>query len=211
MDHTPTHLFTHSTIGANQIRLLKPVPGAGSTDLRFTLSCFTRERVPPYTAVSYAWGTEKPTEVIHLNGQRFHVRLNLWSCLYYLSWYASTAQWSHIWADAICIDQANASEKGAQVRRMSDTYRNAKCVFVWLGLVPAAEQYRSSWPEPIRTLDREDFSWDEIKTDLAQRPYWCRLWVIQEFLTGRELRLYCSGNLIDWLDFKDTLQSSKSS
>jgi len=30
-------------------------------------------------------------------------------------------------------------------------------------------------------------------------------WVIQEFLLGRDVQLYCSGNRIDWLLFQDIL------
>jgi hypothetical protein len=39
-----------------------------------------------------------------------------------------------IWADAVCINQADDEEKSWQVRMMGDVYRNADRVLIWLGL-----------------------------------------------------------------------------
>jgi len=161
--------FTYSSLGSNELRLLRTIPGADDRDLRFDVP---RDTAPLYTAVSYTWGDDKPTEVVHLNGQIFHIRLNLWSCLYYLNLYARHEVWKHIWVDAICINQANDSKRNAQVRLMDKTYSNAACVSVWLGLVPAAEKYMTIWPEPINTFDDEGFDWAESIVNLANRPYW---------------------------------------
>lgn len=38
-----------------------------------------------------------------------------------------------MWADAICINQDNNTEKGHQVKRMGKVYENAKEVLAWLG------------------------------------------------------------------------------
>lgn len=38
-----------------------------------------------------------------------------------------------LWADTICIDQGNLSEKRFQVQQMAYVYRNAERVLVWLG------------------------------------------------------------------------------
>ncbi|KAH8674180.1 hypothetical protein BX600DRAFT_226847 [Xylariales sp. PMI_506] len=40
-------------------------------------------------------------------------------------------------------------------------------------------------------------------TDLANRPYWTRFWVLQEFLLGRDVLTHCSNNILDWQDFQD--------
>jgi hypothetical protein len=42
--------------------------------------------------------------------------------------------------------------------------------------------------------------------DLANRPYLSRFWVIQEFLLGGNVEIYCSGNRVDWSRFKDLLE-----
>jgi hypothetical protein len=201
--------FKHSSLGSNELRLLSAVSGANDRDLCFMVSQFPRDKAPPYTAVSYTWGDDKPTEVISLNGRVFHIRLNLWSCLYYLSLYTRHTVWKHLWVDAICINQTNDSERNAQVRLMDKTYSNAACVSVWLGLVPVPEhcmtQYMTFGPERIKTLDIDGFDWADSIVNLANRPYWSRFWVIQEFLLGQNVELFCSGNLIDWQHFQELL------
>ncbi|OAG15396.1 hypothetical protein CC77DRAFT_946771, partial [Alternaria alternata] len=144
------------------------------------MSRFAQNSAPRYTAVSYTWGNETPSEHIFINGQPFPVRLNLWSCLHYLA-QDKTAGWTHLWVDAICIDQMNNAERTAQVRRMDTIYRNASAVSVWLGLPPSVEQDRS-WHEPIRTFEVSDFDFHDQMSHLANHSYWTRFWVIQEFL-----------------------------
>lgn len=79
---------------------------------------------------------------------------------------------------------------------------------MWLGQVPVSgeEQWRSNTDEPIRTLDVESFEWMDCMSDLANLPYWSRFWVIQEFLLGGDVQIYCSGNQIDWLGFQELLE-----
>ncbi|KAI9712822.1 MAG: hypothetical protein M1820_001444 [Bogoriella megaspora] len=167
---------------------------------------FSRDDAPAYAAVSYMWGEGDPTEVVYLNGRIFYVRTNLWSCLHYLGRYACRPDWpKYIWVDAICIDQTNIPERNEQVRFMDQIYKNAECVSVWLGLPPAADQYESFWPEPTKTFDYDNFFWSDHISELANRPYWCRIWVIQEFLLGRDVFLFCGENCIDWITFKSYL------
>jgi hypothetical protein len=200
--------FTHANIRENELRLLRPISTTHER-LGFQLLNFQRQYLPPYTAVSYTWGSEKPTEIIYLNGALFNVTPNLWSCLYYLSLGQRHQDWDYLWADAICIDQSNDVERNAQVRRMDATYRDAACVSVWLGLIPLPDMYGTSfqqWNEPIKTLDSDDFDFSDAMADLAHRPYWSRFWVIQEFLLCRNVNLYCSGHRIDWLFFQELLE-----
>lgn len=197
--------FLHSKLSANELRLLTPSTRPNGQGLFFSVLQFPRDKAPLYTAVSYTWGEGEPSEVVHLNGKIFYARTNLWSCLHYLGLYAYHSDWKYIWVDAICINQTNNTERNEQVRLMDQTYRNAACVSVWLGLSPAAKQYQSFRPEIIKTFDDEGFSWLESITDLANRPYWCRFWVIQEFLLGQDIYLFCGGNRIDWMTFKDNL------
>jgi hypothetical protein len=195
-------------LDSNQLRLLKPVPKANKRVLEFEILQVPRGVAPLYTAVSYTWGDARPSEVILLNGQIFHISVTLWSCLYYLCLHEKLAGWTHIWVDAICINQDSLAEKSAQVRLMDETYQRAVCVSVWLGLVPVPgeEQWRLNTYEPIRTLDMESFEWADHMSDLANRPYWSRFWVIQEFLLGGNVEIYCSGNQVNWLDFRQLLE-----
>lgn len=195
-----------SSLVSNELRLLQPV------SINHSMLCFKTRRVQraskiPYTAVSYTWGDEVASEVIYLDNRRFLVRPNLWSCLYYLAKAAEKASWKYLWVDAICINQANDSERTSQVSLMDQTYRDAVCVSVWLGLVPMSEDIIPYIPmhTPIKTLESDGFDWTDSIVDLSNHPYWSRVWVIQEFLLGRNVELYCSNNRIGWLDFQEIL------
>ncbi|KAK4122980.1 heterokaryon incompatibility, partial [Parathielavia appendiculata] len=142
----------------------------------------------PYTAVSYVWGNDEALEHIILNGRRFRVRSNLWSCLY------CEPGRRYLWVDAICIDQSNHAERNVQVRRMDQTYRDAACVSVWLGLPTIPRDIMMLHPDPplAKTNEIESFEWCDAIADLANRPYWSRFWVVQEFLLAQQVVLYCS-------------------
>ncbi|KAE9379669.1 heterokaryon incompatibility, partial [Stipitochalara longipes BDJ] len=139
---------------------------------------------PIYTAVSYTWGNADASEVIYLDNRRFYVRPNLWSCLYYMAQAARNAAWNYLWVDAICINQTNDAERSSQVRLMDQTYRDAVCVSVWLGLVTLPTDTMPYIPTqiPAKTLESDRFDWIDSIVDLSNRPYWSRVWVIQEFL-----------------------------
>lgn len=197
--------FPYKKLSSKEFRLLRPVL-ASPREISFIVEQVPRQHAPSYTAVSYTWGIDNPTETIQLNGRPFRVRPNLWSCLYYLILEAKKGnRWTHLWVDAICIDQTNDQERNAQVRLMDEIYRNASCVSVWLGLAPAADEYMHNRHGPIKIFDQEPFDWDEEMARLASRPYWSRFWVIQEFLLGEQVELYCSGNRIEWSLFQDIL------
>ena len=115
-------------LGSHEIRLLRPVT-INERVLSFTVRETIREAAPSYTAVSYTWGEGPPSEVIHLDGQRFRVRKNLWSCLDHLR-HDSAATGDLLWVDAICINQANDNERNSQVLLMDQAYRDAASVLV---------------------------------------------------------------------------------
>ncbi|KAI1321274.1 heterokaryon incompatibility protein-domain-containing protein [Xylariaceae sp. FL0255] len=85
---------------------------------------------PVYEALSYCWGNALDTVIISCNGQPFSVTRNLESALRHLR-----QKEGHrvIWADAICIDQANLVERACQVNLMREIYQTASRALVWLG------------------------------------------------------------------------------
>jgi hypothetical protein len=185
--------FEYSTLKTDELRLLRPVPGVDDQDIRFEISDFPRHDTPPYTAVSYTWGEGELTETVQLNERLFSVCPNLWSCLYFLRfrtgrggrWNESIEKenlpcWQYIWVDAICIDQTNDSERSAQARLMDRTYRNAATVSIWLGLARApADMGSHPDAKDMKMFDDQGRDWCECSiTDLANRSYWSRVWII---------------------------------
>jgi hypothetical protein len=195
-----------STAGPDDLRLLFP-SAISPRVLHFTIVKAPRTAAPRYIAVSYTWGDTAASEFIFLNDQRFPVRPNLWSALYYLGQHARRSG-KYLWVDAICIDQNCAAERNAQARRMDDTYKRAAQVSVWLGL-PSIQNYITI-PDsllPIKTVEISDFDWFENAEDLSNRPYWSRVWVIQEFLLGQRVIMHSGNAEISSDDFQELLCS----
>ncbi|KAG6022483.1 hypothetical protein E4U41_002246 [Claviceps citrina] len=132
-----------------------------------------------------------------------------------------------IWADAICINQINSStnaEKGQQIQLMPDIYRTAACVQAYLGdesgNVPAALQLLSSMADYSEHLDDIAHADGEVGLELAFRnglvlpppddarwlalraffcrPWFRRVWVIQEFVYATDVRVLCGDLELDW-------------
>lgn len=97
---------------------------------------------PSYDALSYAWQSddaEAPPLRIRCNGHDMLIRSNLWQALRRLRGVEGQKP-RVIWADAMCINQANMAERNHQVRQMSLIYREAEEVIIWLGEEPKAEE-----------------------------------------------------------------------
>lgn len=85
-----------------------------------------------YVCLSYVWGPTDSTQWIMIGESLFEVRQNLWDFLNsarQLQRHAS--MW--FWIDALCINQADVSERNHQVQQMAQTYENAQEVVSWLG------------------------------------------------------------------------------
>ncbi len=88
------------------------------------------EPEPEYVALSYVWGDPKMQTTIYIDEQPMKATVNLEAALRDLRF---SNMHCLIWADAICIDQANVAERSAQVQMMADIYRRATRVCIWLG------------------------------------------------------------------------------
>lgn len=184
------------------------------TGLSFIAQQFPLNSTPPYTAISYVWGLEAASQTIRLDGFDFAVRQNLWSCLYYLLRLRATpyhhVQWEFIWADAICINQSDGREKSEQVSAMDKVFSTAVEVTAWLGLqrLPQYIQWRE---QAAKTTDVEDWIFSENIEDIAKRPFWSRMWIVQELLLAKEIRLYVSGASFDFNDLAHHVTNNQTS
>lgn len=115
--------------------------------------------------------------------------------MFYLTKYATISHWKHIWVDAICINQDNIPERNSQIAQMREVYLSAYTVSVWLELI--YEPKTIPWHEEVITIDVENWDWCDQMYDLANRAYWSRVWVVQEFLLARSIDYYCSGVRVD--------------
>jgi hypothetical protein len=186
----------------NEIRLLRL---RKRTSYLGQISCeafhTSLDNPPAYKALSYAWGApEDLSYPIRLNGDVFWARRNLWEALNQLQ---STFEEMTIWIDAICIDQNNIHERNEQVYKMKKIYERADQVIVWLGsagdqsdrafkLLLALYGQRNSADNIIEMF--KDINMPRYLAALAKvfwRPYWSRMWIVQELTVAKELVFHC--------------------
>ena len=184
-----------------------------------------------YVALSYCWGDSRVTREIIVNGCSVNVTVNLEAALRQLRNSHFIKQGFKLWVDAICIDQSNLEERGQQVGRMRDIYSLAWHVVIWLGvdandssLAMTAVKHlsaRMAMGNPLNGLYRKSRSidarplfviWSTYKSSMREavyralyhlltRPYWRRLWILQEVaLGGRASPVLCGSQCVLWDD-----------
>jgi hypothetical protein len=84
----------------------------------------------PYICLSYFWCDLKDKTTIRINERICHVGKNLHSFLHHAR---RTLFFTHLWIDALCIDQGNTAERNQQVQQMGRIYSLTQTVLVWLG------------------------------------------------------------------------------
>jgi hypothetical protein len=99
-----------------------------------------------------------------------------------------------IWVDALCIDQAAVQERGYEVKQMQKIYNAAEEVVVWLGESTTLSDYAmelvAMTPE---TLSKEEHRAKHDTLDHSFfRPYWSRVWVVQELAAAEWTRGACT-------------------
>ncbi|GAB1317419.1 hypothetical protein MFIFM68171_07629 [Madurella fahalii] len=123
-----------------------------------------------------------------------------------------------LWVDALCINQGDNAEKGTQLLLMQRIYHAASEVCMWLGvedestisaleLVRTLDAIRATKPHlspqdmhnyagAMRSLGLPPFpspKWKDLM-QLFARPYFRRIWIVQEIVAAGLLsKLYCGG------------------
>ena len=182
-----------------------------------------------YVALSYVWGDPSITKEIFIDGHSVQVTENLEAALRTLRGSPRISQGFKVWIDAICIDQSNLTERSAQVARMKDIYASARFVVVWLGPAsldshlailavkwlavraqarnPLQDFYQQTktydyrplfikWSRYISPLRRPVY---KALLSLFSRPYWRRLWILQEVALGSlDTPVLCGDQCVTW-------------
>ena len=114
----------------NQIRVIDLLPGTGDAALDCTVRIVSLDDKPHYEALSYVWGTSKKCKTIKAGDKQLPITDNLHNALFRLRRLDTVRT---LWADQICIDQWNVSEKNHQVGLMRHIYRSCEHCVIWLG------------------------------------------------------------------------------
>lgn len=186
----------------NEIRLLTLLPGPESSIVRCSLEHVSLINPPEYYALSYCWGDATVTTGIVINEAPVQVTTNLESALRHLR----DKGYSCIWVDAICINQHDKAERNQQLLWMGSIFRRAKEVEAWIG-----EEDGDSH-EAFDDISAEAFDFanrDKVASlvRFLERPYWRRVWVIQELALARATILHCGQRDISWERLVSLVQS----
>lgn len=159
----------------------------------------TREE---YDALSYSWGQFTSTHTILCNGGRWPIGKNLAAALYHLRKPDSER---YIWCDALCINQADRTEKSQQVQNMMlRIFEKARQVVAWIGpdrdfrsifgVLNSFELSRKAGDHHVAHADHclgGLLHTKQVLTKLLKQPWFSRTWVRQEVFAAREINVQC--------------------
>lgn len=208
---------------ADSIRLFElTYHGAATTGLSGRLLITRLSEQPQYDALSYVWGTGTREERLHLgNDLDILIGKNLFDALTEL---ASGRPKIRLWADQICINQRDDTEKEQQVRLMSQIFSRAQRVIGWLGnstpethlalkvfgMLGLSQSEKDTRPSRkfrralryLRNTGHLEGLFDPSKeawratASFVQMAWFHRLWIVQEVLLASNLELRCGNSTV---------------
>lgn len=187
---------------------------------------------PPYEALSYVWGAfirDDPYYILIGEEEGLEVSPNLFRILYKLSLHGKERV---MWIDAICIDQNDLDERSSQVQLMRDIYEQATRTIVFLGeetvgtrgMLPILEEMtwdqrwgideeittpfsiesKANFKQRLATTSRAEGSLSAgFYDDIAARPFWTRIWIVQEVVLSKNPAIMLGDQEITWDWFAD--------
>ncbi|KAJ4987004.1 hypothetical protein SVAN01_07545 [Stagonosporopsis vannaccii] len=155
-----------------------------------------RPQTPYYEALSYTWGTSFVEDHLYITPNHFlDIGSNLNAALRRLR---HNDRPRTLWVDALCINQNNAIERSQQVALMKEVYSGADKVLIFIGL----EGHRSNEAMAcIADVDSKVPAHElqaEAVHNLLQRPWFSRVWVVQEVARSRSAVVVCGSSAVPW-------------
>ncbi|OCK86422.1 hypothetical protein K432DRAFT_278151, partial [Lepidopterella palustris CBS 459.81] len=223
--------------GKKEIRLLRLLPGDKDDPLECILECHPLDgQCPVYNPISYVWGTTSQKLPLRCNRDtQLDISPNLHDALKeYREQLRLVIKHNHgraidlVWADAICINQADLTERKQQVMLMREIYSRGNLTWIWLGKgdeqtegsitllkkIPYVMIRRARMGD---TRSYFEFSQAERKelglpdsifsttfqnlASLLGAEWFSRVWVVQELVLSRHAMINCGSHQILWQDF----------
>ncbi|KAM0135480.1 hypothetical protein ACHAP3_005065 [Botrytis cinerea] len=215
--------YSYSTdpLDSDSIRLLGLMP---DKDLTSPIHCRLHDYslresdrgIHLYEALSYVWGSLENLKVVYVNNRSLSVTANLYAALLHLR---DRNFERIIWVDSICINQEDNTEKSHQIQLMAKIFGLANRVIVYLG--EAADDSDQAL-ESIRVAAEDESAEDEsVEVEstrgespeaeseginetsqrgilkLLKRPWFQRIWVLQEVGFAQQILIMCGSATID--------------
>jgi Heterokaryon incompatibility protein (HET) len=137
-----TSKFEYRPISSpDAVRMLQLLAGEADDPIHIKLSHHPITDLPKCEVLSYVWGPEDREQDIICEAKILKGTPNLLEVLRRLRHRMLKSkhydQTGLLWIDAICINQDDFAERSQQVQLMTDVYKNAERVLVWIGEEPA--------------------------------------------------------------------------
>lgn len=174
-----------------------------------------------FEALSYKWDAQIFREYVWCDDKVLPVTESLYIALRRLRNPSSSRLF---WIDAVCINQSDMLERSSQVALMRVIYHRATQVIAWLG---TEDRYTEKAFDLIETIFAKTVSADNtFKADagtiwnqqameklglprfpssewealarLFERPYFRRLWVVQELVVSADAVAWCGRQSVQW-------------
>jgi hypothetical protein len=225
---TQTLVYQYSNLEENYIRIFFLKIDEEDEPLSGHIGSFSLANLGDYLALSYAWGDQVKNHVVSIDGRKLAITASLFHALNDIR--ASKRDIDGpvpIWADAICINQADSSEKCLQIPLMKEIYEKASMVVTYIG--PAAKHSEAGLKlagnlikfdkkmvvtrgrSPLRFLRFLETDYEShglpLPSDpafaglqeLMNRSWSSRAWMVQESLLNNTLVMLCGRTAVEWL------------
>ncbi|KAJ4404328.1 hypothetical protein N0V82_010523 [Gnomoniopsis sp. IMI 355080] len=227
--------YQYRPLQKGHIRVLELQPGGKGDAISFELTelALDKLRSPQFEALSYEWKESRGTIPVQCNQYwTIDVTPNCKAALERLRLETDTRS---LWVDAVCINQADTGERNEQVAMMTEIFRLATVVLMWVGeeteltraafdtfdalsalhgLLPKHED-ESMNSMPIQTSEHMTKLANDVKKsraavrgvrELYLNSYFTRAWIFQEIvLSGTRGLVLCGSNHCPWEKFKCAL------
>ncbi|KAH9864800.1 hypothetical protein IAQ61_008745 [Plenodomus lingam] len=191
------------------------------------LETFRLASAPHFYTASYVWGTKTySSTTVRLKTGSLSVLSSLAPFMHMVTKHKDFGNDDWWWIDSLCINLENGHEREKQIQIMADIYKRAKRAIIWLGEEREEGSDCTGAIEFLHYLstlqvafDRDDAAMRQNLEDpeftskcaavskLLFRPWWTRVWTLQEFVLSKEAKLYCGPKSISRGKLKSAVYS----
>ncbi|EHK44868.1 hypothetical protein TRIATDRAFT_220698 [Trichoderma atroviride IMI 206040] len=148
------------------------------------------------------------TDTIDLgDGRCLPLGSNLKNALHHLR---DRKQKRKLWIDALCINQQDIEERSHQVQLMAEIYQRCKSVVAYIGMPTPDSQLGfeilSYLANSNTQIGDDSMPWNYLNgndvhaalRDIFERPYFQRVWVVQEAALAPQVRMQVGHLFFEW-------------
>ncbi|KAK4060871.1 uncharacterized protein Triagg1_10563 [Trichoderma aggressivum f. europaeum] len=213
MDQTISNAYPGPALEAeNAFRLLELQAGQNNDPVTIRILACSFGSVS-YEAVSYTWGdADQKNEIKVLSHSANETCATMFvttNCHNALMALRKTHEPRVLWIDSICINQHSMPERNHQISLMAQIYQGARRVVVYLGQsAHGSDEAMHSICEIDQPSDYGAYpSWDTMPKPpsniesiraLFKRPWFYRVWVLQEIAFAKDAVFVCGQYEVGW-------------